>query len=158
MNTLLRTALLFVIALTLAACASSGGRRVSEPAASIQQLTVDAQGNWNIRLRLQNYSSVAMVFDRIALELSVDEETAVRLDANPALAIGPESADITSITATPDSSTRLRIADALASGRSVRYSLKGKLTAIPDAGNARDFDISRNSALSPAPGLPGVLR
>ena len=158
MKPLLRTALLFVIAITLAACATSGGRRISEPAASIQQLTVDAQGNWNIRLRLQNYSSVAMVFDRVALELSVDESPAIRLDASPALAIGPESADVTNIAVTPDASARLQIADALAAGRSVRYQLKGRLTATPDAGRAREFDISRNSALSPAPGLPGVLR
>src|SRR5690606_3602572 len=42
-------------ALLLAACSSGPVRRVSEPSASIQQLTVRADGSWSVDLRLQNY-------------------------------------------------------------------------------------------------------
>src|SRR5690606_8819413 len=42
----------------LASCASGPVRRVSEPAARIQQLTVQADGRWDVELRLQNFSSI----------------------------------------------------------------------------------------------------
>src|SRR5690606_27506981 len=52
-------ALLLVV--SLVACSSRGvPRRVSEPTASLQQLTVGADGSWSIELRLQNYSSIPM--------------------------------------------------------------------------------------------------
>ena len=41
----------------------------------------------------------------------------------------------------------------------VDYALDGTITAAPtDRGNARSYTVKRRSALSPAPGLPGVLR
>ena len=157
MKTLL-TGLLMVIALSLAACAGRGGKRVSEPVASIQQLTVDARGDWQVRLRLQNYSSVAMRFDRVDLAVTIGGADAGRLSAQPALTIAPESADVVDIPLTPSAAARLQVADALAGGHGVAYTLKGTVSATPDAGKVRDFDITRDSALSPTPGLPGVLR
>ena len=32
------------------------------------------------------------------------------------------------------------------------------VTATPDRGNARSYKLDRDNALSPVPGLPGVLR
>ena len=81
----------------LVACGSGPMRRVSEPAASIQQLTVQANGSWSIQLRLNNYSSVP-------------------------------------------------------------YTLHGSVDAAPEDGGPHSYDIERSSALSPVPGLPGVLR
>ncbi len=154
----LRTCLIFALVLLLAGCASGGSRRVSEPAASIQQLTVDARGDWQVQLRLQNYSAVAMRYDNVSLALTVGGESAGTLQSQPALSIAPESADVVNLTLTPTAGARLQVADALAAGRSVSYTLKGSLVAAPDQGNARTWQISRDSALSPAPGLPGVLR
>lgn len=54
--------------LLLSACGGAV-RRVSEPAASIQQLTVRTDGSWSVDLRLQNYSSIPMQFERVALEI-----------------------------------------------------------------------------------------
>ncbi len=154
-----RVSLILALACFLVACASGGGsRRVSEPAASIQQLTVDARGQWQVRLRLQNYSAVAMRFDNVSLALAVGGESAGTLQAQPALSIAPESADVVDVTLAPAAGARLQVADALASGRSVGYLLKGSLIATPDRGGARTWQISRESALSPTPGLPGVLR
>ncbi|SBV36473.1 conserved exported hypothetical protein [uncultured Stenotrophomonas sp.] len=59
--------LIAFLALTLAACGSGMVKRVSEPAAGIQQLTVGNDGNWEVELRLRNYSSMPMRFDDIAL-------------------------------------------------------------------------------------------
>jgi hypothetical protein len=143
----------------LAACASGPPRRVSEPAASIQQLTVRTDGSWSVDLRLQNYSSVPMRFERLSLAISVAGEPAGTLLAQPGLSIGPESADVSTSTLVPTSGARLRLADALASGRSIDYTLEGSIEAAPeDRSRPRSYDLRRNSELSPVPGLPGVLR
>lgn len=143
----------------LAGCSSGIVRRVSEPAASVQQLTVQEDGTWSIDLRLQNYSSIPMRFERVDLELRVGTEAAGRLVAQPAITIGGESADVVTLAFTPSSTTRIVMADALASGRGVRYSIDGTITASPeDRNRGRDYPYKRDSQLSPVPGLPGVLR
>lgn len=143
----------------MAACASGPPRRVSEPAASIQQLTVRADGGWSVDLRLQNYSSIAMRFEGLSLAVGIGGETAGTLQARPGLSIGPESADVTTIALSPTSTARIQLADALAGGRGVDYSLEGTIDAAPeDRSNPRSYKIKRSSALSPVPGLPGVLR
>lgn len=143
----------------MTACASGPPRRISEPAASIQQLTVHADGGWSVDLRLQNYSSIAMRFEGLSLAVGIGGETAGTLQARPGLGIGPESADVTTIALSPTSTARIQLADALARGRGVDYSLEGTIDAAPeDRGNPRSYRIKRSSALSPVPGLPGVLR
>lgn len=157
----MKTGLKFAVTsacLVMAACASGPPRRVSEPAASIQQLTVQADGTWAVQLRLQNYSSVPMQFGTIDLEITVAEAPAGRLAANAGIGIGPESADVVTLTHAPTSAARIAVADRLGGGRGFSYVLKGTLRAAPEDGRERTFDIERSSALSPVPGLPGVLR
>ena len=152
-------AALVAFAAVLTACSTGPVRRVSEPAASIQQLTVDAQGNWSVDVRVQNYSSIAMRFDAIALELAVNGTIAGTLRASPTLEVSRESADRVAIELVPSAEAKLLLADALAAGRGVGYRLEGTLTAAPaDRGGARDYRITRDGTLSPMPGLPGVLR
>ena len=148
-----------LVATLVAACASGPVRRVSEPAARIQQLTVQADGRWDVELRLQNFSSIPMRFDEVALQLAVAGQDAGVLRASPGLLIGGESADVAEVTLVPSANARLAVADALAAGRSVDYPLQGPITATPEEGKQRRFETDlRRSALSPAPGLPGVLR
>lgn len=142
----------------LVGCASGPVRRVSEPSARIQQLTVRADGSWSTDLRIENFSSIPMRFDRIDLALTVAGHDAGRLTAQPALSIGKESADVVTVTLAPNAAAKLAVADALAAGRGVDYTLKGTVDATPDDARQRSFRIDRSSALSPAPGLPGVLR
>ncbi|KAB8318646.1 LEA type 2 family protein [Tolypothrix campylonemoides VB511288] len=142
----------------LAACGSGPVRRVSEPAARIQQLTVGADGRWSIDLRIENYSSVPMRFERVSLALEVAGQEAGTLDGAPAVGIGPESADVVTLALSPSTEAKIAVADALASGRSVAYRLQGRVDAIPEDRKLRSFDIERSSALNPAPGLPGVMR
>lgn len=150
---------LALAAAVLAACASGPVRRVSEPAARIQQLTVQADGSWDIELRLQNFSSIPMRFDSVELQLTIDGQDAGTMRASPDLVIGGESADVTGITFAPSGAAKLAVADALATRRTVGYTLEGSITATPDQGRQRRFEPDlRRSALSPAPGLPGVLR
>ena len=161
MKALLRiTLILSLVCGFLAACASTGVQRVSDPAASIQQLTVDTQGQWQVDLRLQNYSSVAMRFDEVDIALNVGdgEGEAGQLRASPALTVAPESAEILTIALQPNLQGKLQAADALATGRGFSYRLKGSVKASTENGKSRTYQIQRDSMLSPAPGLPGVLR
>ena len=144
--------------LALSSCVGGPVRRVSEPTASIQQLTVGADGQWSVDLRLQNFSSVPMRFDRVALTLRTGTELAGELKASPALTVGPESVDIATVTLAPSAAARIVIADALADRRSLNYSLEGTVDAAAEDRKTRDYKIKRNSALSPVPGLPGVMR
>ena len=142
----------------LAGCGGGGMvRRVSEPAVGIQQLTVQADGTWSVDLRIDNYSSVPMTFDTVSLAVTVGDDAAGTLTASPALPVGPESADIATITLAPSSAARIAMADALASRRSISYSLDGTVGASAD-GRSRTFQLERRNQLNPVPGLPGVLR
>ncbi len=145
--------------LALAGCIGGGPvKRVSEPTVSIQQLSVGSDGQWSVELRLQNYSSIPMRFDRVTLTLRTDTEVAGELKAEPALTVGPESVDIATVTLAPSAAARILIADALADRRGLKYTLEGTLTAAAEDRKPRDYKIKRNSALSPVPGLPGVMR
>ena len=149
---------LLSISVLLAACGGGLVRRVSEPAASIQQLTVHADGSWSLDLRLQNYSSIPMRFDNADLAVTVGDQAAGNLRATPAISIGPESADVITLTIKPTAEARMAVADALAGRHSLGYTLKGKLQAVPDEKKSRSFDIDSRNALNPVPGLDGVLR
>ena len=154
------TAVLLATAVVLLASCGSGGpvRRVSEPAASIQQLTVRADGHWDVQLRLDNFSSVPMRFATTNIQIAFDNGAAGNLQAQPGISIGPESADVVSATITPTADGRARIATALADGRSLNYTLAGTVDAGPADGKTRSYEIERNSSLTPVPGLAGVLR
>ena len=148
-----------LLPLLLAACGSSGPvRRVSDPAAGIQQLSVRADGSWSLELRLDNFSSIPMRFDAVDLAMTLEGQPPATLRASPGFTIGPESADVATLQLTPPPGAKIAIADALARGARVSYHLGGTVSAAPDKGSARSYDLDRDNALSPVPGLPGVLR
>jgi len=154
------SALILFVAL-LVGCGCGGGgmvRRVSEPAASIQQVTVRANGSWAVDLRIENFSTVPMRFDAVSLAINMGGQAAGTLQGNAGISIGPESAEVVTLSHTPASGARIVLADALSGNRTVNYSFKGTLSAAPEQGSARIYDVERSSSLSPAPGLPGVLR
>ncbi|WP_045767318.1 LEA type 2 family protein [Xanthomonas albilineans] len=154
----LRLGLLIICTALLGACGDGMVRRVSDPAASLQQLTVNPDGSWKVELRLQNYSSIPMRYDRLRLDLGVGGEAAGTVQATPGISIGPETADVINVAVQPSSAARLTIADALASQHSLEYTLKGSIAATPEEKKQRTFAIDTHNTLSPAPGLDGVLR
>lgn len=151
-------ALLALVACTLGACGSGPVRRISEPAASIQQLTVRADGQWDVQLRLDNFSSVPMRFTTTNIQVAFDNGAAGSVQTQPDISIGPESADVVNATVSPTADGRARIATALADGRSLNYTLGGNVDAAPQDAKVRTYKIKRESALTPVPGLAGVLR
>ena len=86
----------------------------------------------------------------------VSEPAAGTLRGNAGITIGPESADVATLPFAPSADARLRIADALAARRSIAYTLAGRVDATPEDGGTRSFEVDRDSALTPVPGLPGV--
>ena len=157
LRTVLTLALLAGTAVALTAC-NTNVKRVSPPAASVQQLTVGANGNWTLALRLQNFSSMPMTFDSVELQMQVGDQDAGKLQLQPALSIGGVSADVVNVELKPSSGARLVMADALAGNRTLGYSLKGTVAATPQEKKQRSFEIDSRSTLNQAPGLPGVLR
>lgn len=154
-----RAVMLTMAVALLASCGTSSPvRRISEPAASIQQLTVRADGQWDVQLRLDNFSSIPMRFTTTDIQIAFDNGAAASVKVQPQISIGPESADVVSATLTPTAGGRARIASALADGRSLNYTLGGTLDAGPADGKSRTFEVERTSSLTPVPGLPGVLR
>jgi hypothetical protein len=147
------------LALMLAGCGTGGPvRRISEPAASIQQLTVRADGSWEVQVRLNNFSSVPMRFTATNIQVAFDHGAAATVQAQPQIVIGPESADVATTMVSPLPEGRARIATALADGRTLNYTLGGTVDAGPEDGKPRTYKIKLTSALTPVPGLPGVLR
>ena len=158
MKSILKLPLAALALLVLASC-SGNTRRVSPPSAAIQQLTVQANGDWAVDLRLHNFSSIPMRFDSVRLQVSVDEHAAGFLQASPAISIGPTSADVVRVSMKPEGMARIAVADALSGRRSIAYRLEGTVDATPEEANKpRQFRVDDRSSLNPAPGLEGVLR
>ena len=107
----LATTVIAATCLLLAACASGPPRRVSEPAANIQQLSVRMDGSWSLDVRINNFSNVPMRFDGFTLAMSVGDVPAGTLTARPGLSIGAESADVATVTLAPSSAARVIVAD-----------------------------------------------
>lgn len=153
-----RAVVCLALLIALASCASGPPRRISEPDARIQQLTVHANGSWSVDVRLQNYSTVQTRFDGISLKLTVGEQDAGTLQGQAGVTVPPESADVVTLPHAPSTAAKLALADALAAGRGIGYRIDGEVQAAPDEGRQRTYDIKHDSMLSPVPGLTGVLR
>jgi len=150
--------LLLVALLLLAACNGGPVRQVFTPSASIQQLSVTHDGQWQVQLRLRNYSTVAMHFKQIQMQARFDHDVVIALNSAPDLSISADSADIVSFNLQPDDAARLLVADSLADGRTLSYELKGYMQAVPEGRRTIWFQVENSSHLNPTPGLPGVLR
>jgi hypothetical protein len=137
----------------IAGCAGVIHRNVFPPRASIQQVTVQADGNWKIELRVENFSNVSTTVATVNAKIVLAGNDAGTVAASPSLRIGPESADIVETTLKPSPAA----AQAITSlhGGSVAYKLGGRIVTSDPSG---DYPYTFDGRLSPVPGLPGVLR
>jgi hypothetical protein len=147
----------FAIALLCmaAGCSSSPKRVVNPPGASLQQLQVRPDGQWQLSVRLQNFSSVSTAFQAMHGTLTIGGQDAGAFDIAPAMSIGPESADVVQATLRPSLGAKTTVASALAAGQALRYTLGGTIVTSDPKGS---YPLSFESSLNPAPGLPGVMR
>jgi hypothetical protein len=140
----------------LSACASGPPKRVFPPSASVQELRRESDGGWMLELRLQNFSTVAMRFERISAELELDGQSAGRVEVAIAQSVPPGSAEVLSLAFTPSAAAAEALNGALGTRRGLGYRLHGLLTSSEPGRREDPFDFS--SALTPMPGLDGVLR
>ena len=95
-----------------------------------------ADGRWELQLRVQNFSTVAMRFDRIEAELLVGGDAAARIDQAIADTIPANSAEIVRIELQAAGSAAEAVRNALDNRRGVGYRLEGHLTTS-EPGNRR---------------------
>ena len=67
----------------------------------------------------------------LVTRVNLGEQEAGKLRASPGLSVGPESADVVTVAFSPTSAGRIAVADALASRRTLPYTLKGSAGATP---------------------------
>lgn len=146
---------LLALALVLAACSGGPPKRVFPPQATVQELRVADDGRWVARLRIQNFSTVPMRFNRLDATFVVAAHEAARFALDPDVTVGPGSAEVFEHAFEPAPAAAAAVRTALADRRGVRYALTGRLlSADPGTDDAIDY----RSALDPVPGLDGVLR
>lgn len=148
-------AFLLVLVALLAACAGGPPKRVYPPQASVQELRVQDDGSWRLSLRIRNFSTVPMRFSRLQASFTVGGHDATRFDFDPAVTVGPGSAELVEQVFTPGPAAREAVTRALANRSSVAYLLSGRLASSDPR---TDDPIEYPSRLDPVPGLEGVLR
>jgi hypothetical protein len=148
---------LLLAILTLSACGGGGvKKRIFPPSASIQELAVQSDGSWLLKVRLQNFSNVTMRIDSLDAELRFGPASAGRVTLKTALDVGPESAEVAEVRLMPQSAAANPIQNALMRRRSVNYKIEGEIvSSLP---HQRDDDFLFESQLTAVPGLTGVLR
>ena len=150
-----RLALLLLSILLIGGCAGSATKHIYPPKTSLQEITVQADGHWTMKLRLQNFSDLPMTFAHVETSVSIAGQEAGQLSVDPGVPVGPQSAEIATAEFTPNAAAKAAVTQALANRSALRYALKGKIVTREPRGNY-DFDYA--SALNPVPGLSGVLR
>jgi len=155
MSRIMKTVLLISFLALLAACSSGPKKRINPPRASIQQLAVQADGSWQLSVRLQNFSSVSTAFSSVDAKLVIGGQDAGRVTLQPGISVGPEAADVVVATLRPTLGAKLVVASAIASSQSTAYSLSGTIITSKPKGN---YPFNYDSTLNPAPGLNGVMR
>lgn len=149
----LASLLLFVVA--LAGCFGGPIKRVYPPQATVQELTVLPDGQWLLKVRVQNFSEVAMEFDRVEADLQINGTAAGHIDIASPLTVGPGSTEIVDHRFYPAAAVKPGFDARVANRSAVRYRLSGHIHSRLPRG---DYPFEYESSLSPTPGLSGVLR
>lgn len=157
----LRTARLMAIHLTtaillaaLASCSSAPPKRINPPVASVQQLATQADGSWQLTLRVQNFSNVTMRFDTIEAALTLDAAAAGQIYGQVGLDIPGNAADTASFRLVPTAAARSALASARTRG--FDYRLTGAINVTEPT--QKRFDFLFDSRLSPVPGMADTYR
>jgi hypothetical protein len=144
----LRTFFLLAIpALALTACGSGPARRINPPTVGIQELSVAADGQWHLELRIQNFSNVDTRFSAIHATLEVAGADAGKIDLAPDIDIVGNSADVVVAT--------LATGVKLPARGSVAYRLEGTVATSDPKGS---YPFKRSSQLFPVPGIANTWR
>jgi hypothetical protein len=149
---------LFPVMALLALSACGPGTKLQQPAASIQQLQVLSNGQWQLTLRIQNYSyDTGMHVYALDADVDLSGTRAGHVTISPGLDIPAMSADTATATITPDAEARAALADA--KGNAVAYELKGGMdVGKGESGKPQHFDLDGKGYISPVPGVANTWR
>lgn len=149
---------LFPVMAMLALSACGPGTKLQPPAASIQQLQVLPNGQWQLTLRIQNYSyDTGMHVYALDADLDLAGKRAGHINVSPGLDIPAMSADTAAATITPG--TEARAALAAAKGNAVAYELKGAMdVGKGESGKSQHFELDGKGYISPVPGVANTWR
>jgi hypothetical protein len=153
--------LLATLLIVFAATACGGGgvkQRLFPPEASIQELTIQPDGSWKLKVRVQNFSNVAMTVARVQAELRIATSSAGQIVLTPDVAVPPEAAEVFETTLRPQTSAAYAVLSATSKrqGGQVSYTLAGRIDSSAPDERRDEFEFS--SRLSTVPGLERVLR
>lgn len=156
MKPTLRFLVLFVAIIALAACGM--GTKLQPPTASIQQLRTLPDGQWELTVRIQNYSyDTGMHVYALDADLDVGGKLAGHVALSPALDIPAMNADTATATITPKADARAALMSA--KGNAIAYELKGSMSVGKgEAGKPDRFDLDGKGYLSPVPGVANTWR
>lgn len=143
----IRAVVLAGLALLVAACSSGPVKRVSPPTASIQELSVQADGSWRLLVRIQNFSNVPMTFSAIKADLDIAGSEVGKISKSMDLDMAGGSADVVELTLNPSSTTPLT--------GNFAYDMKGEIESSDPKGS---YKFDRSSHLSAVPGRPNTWR
>lgn len=152
-------ALLTLFIATLTACGGGGGvrQRLFPPTLSVQELAVQADGRWKLKLRMQNFSNVSMRITTVDAQLRVGGDEAGTIALQPGMSVPPESAEVVEFSLQPTAAAAATVKAAIEAGRSVRYAVQGTIHSNEPRSRRDEFTFD-NGQLSAVPGLTGVLR
>src|SRR5690242_3359018 len=118
---------LFPVTAMLALSACGPGTKLQPPTASIQQLQVLPSGQWQLTLRIENYSyDTGMHVYALDADLDLAGKGAGHVHVSPDLDIPAMNADVATATIAPAADARAALADA--KGNAIAYELKGSLS------------------------------
>ncbi len=143
------------LALLLSACASGPPKRINPPQVAIQRLTTQTDGAFEVELRLENQSDIAMRFASVDLAFRIAGIDAGRLTAQPDLEVASHSAETVILKLVAGADANEPLAAGRTSNAAVHYMLRGNVVISEPK---REYDIQFESRLSPVPGKPGEFR
>lgn len=159
-KSLARIGLIALVLTTLAACGPQR-KSVFPPTVTIQRMRVEANGTWQLTLRIQNNSYGGMHFTALDGTLAMTGSVPLRLHHDFALDIPAFAGDVLplDVLPTPQMSAALAAIARQGSAGQLGYRIDGSVTAQPEQENApRPFPMHGEGWLSPVPGIPDTYR
>jgi hypothetical protein len=152
--------LVSLLCVTVAACGPAR-KSVYPPTVTIQQLSVLANGQWQVTMRIQNSSYGEMDFTSIEGRLQIAQLVPVRLHANFERAIPALNGDVVQIQILPTTAMTQLEQTVATKGRAgtLAYRISGSAIATPEQEHQpRSFDFDGNAWISPVPGIAHTWR
>ena len=140
--------------LGITACGGSI-KRVFPPQVSLQEIVLQADGQVNVKFRIQNFSTVPTLYSHITGSLKFGDTEAATLDFNPNINVGPGSNEIIQQSFRLNSTAQNVVNTAIKNRSRLGYKLSGEITSSEPRGR---YEIKYESALNAVPGLSGTLR